>query len=762
MRHWETSGLIATLLLALTLPLYLWHDQQWPVERPENEALTFVGRKACAKCHAREDRAFDKSHHDLAMAVASEKSMRGDFNNATFTCSRGVTSRFYRKEGKFFVHTEGVDGVMTDFEITHTFGWTPLQQYLIPFPGGRLQCLPLAWDDQKKEWFHLYPETYFDPGDWMYWTNRAHTWNSMCADCHSTNYKKGYDFKKDTYNYSFSEINVSCEACHGPGSGHVTWAETMQPLNSDNGLIVQTSNISARQEVELCAFCHSRRSPAGDYAHGHKNLLDSMDPRLLDERLYFADGQILDEVYVYNSFIQSKMFDREVRCSDCHDIHSLKLHHKDNQTCLQCHQADIYDRYEHHFHKKEGDKTGKPIKAEDGSILFAVGTGTSCVQCHMPGRVYMGNDYRPDHSMRIPRPDLNQDLETPDACLRCHVDKKRQWSVDFTTKWYGEKRQAHYGTTLNAGRKRQPEAQSKLIKMVGNPLYPVLVRATALELLGQYQGLEVLAQFKKSLDSDEALIRQTALAFMPGLAPAQRIKLVGPLLSDPVKGVRIEAARNLTSIPNRELDQNLRKQHDKALNEFQEALEYSGDFANSRMNLGALHIYQGDPELAVAALQKAIAIDRNLYAAYRNLAVLYSQQQKLDLAEATLRQALALDDTLYGIHYSLGLLLAEMKSYEEAIIHLKKAADGWPHHGRAHYNLGILLEFLQRGPEAEIALEQAIRVEPENMQYLTALARLYVAEKKLDQAADLAEKILLADPNNRFGRQLLEYINTNR
>ncbi|MEA1921508.1 MAG: tetratricopeptide repeat protein, partial [Pseudomonadota bacterium] len=657
----------------------------------------------------------------------------------------------------FFVQTEGVNGVISDFEITHTFGWTPLQQYLVPFPGGRLQCLPLAWDSVKKEWFHLYQDAEFDSGDWMYWTNGAQNWNSMCADCHSTNYKKGYDFKSDSYNHSYSEINVSCEACHGPASRHVTWAETMQPLDSDNGLLVHTDKMTAREQVELCAFCHSRRSLFGDYIHGKKDLLDVLSPRLLDAGLYYADGQILDEVYVYNSFIQSKMFDRDVRCSDCHDMHSVKLHHKENQTCLQCHQADIYDNYQHHFHKYKGDKTAKPIKTADGSTLFAVGTGTDCVQCHMPGRIYMGNDYRPDHSMRIPRPDLNRELETPDACLRCHVDKNRQWSIDFTTKWYGEKRPTHYGSVLDAGRKQLPDAQNELIKIVGNSLYPGVVRATALELLGRYQSPEVFSLFKKNLDSAEALMRQTALAFMP-TPREQRIKQVAPLLSDPVKGIRIEAAKNLCAIPRSELDPSLHEQHDKALTEFRENLEYSADFADARMNLGSLYLYRGELDQAEAAFKKAISIDRELYAAYRNLAILYSRQQKLGQAEDILRQALALNDTLYDIHYSLGLLLSEMKNYEEAVTELEKAAAGLPNHSRIHYNLGMLLEFMRRGPEAETALTQAVTLEPQNIQYLTALARLYLTESRLNKASELAKKMVAADPDNPIGHQLLEYI----
>ena len=71
--------------------------------------------------------------------------MLGDFDDAVFDDGR-VTTRFYRRDGKFLVHTEGPGGQMAEFEITHTFGHDPLQQYLVPFPGGRLQTLNVTWD----------------------------------------------------------------------------------------------------------------------------------------------------------------------------------------------------------------------------------------------------------------------------------------------------------------------------------------------------------------------------------------------------------------------------------------------------------------------------------------------------------------------------------------------------------------------------------------------------------------------------------------
>ena len=249
---------------------------------------------------------------------------------------------FTGRTGEFFVHTQGPEGKMGDFEVTHTFGWFPLQQYLVPFPGGRLQCLPIAWDVREKKWYHLYPKEPLDPKDWLYWTNAAQNWNGMCAECHSTNLKKNYDIKTDTYKTTWSDIDVGCEACHGPGSRHVQWAEMpdmARPRVENFDLVVKTSGIGSRKLVELCAPCHSRRASLGDYTHAEADLLDSMLPSLLTEELYFPDGQILDEVYVYGSFTQSKMYHRDVRCSNCHDVHSLKVIKEGNALCLQCHRA---------------------------------------------------------------------------------------------------------------------------------------------------------------------------------------------------------------------------------------------------------------------------------------------------------------------------------------------------------------------------------------------------------------------------------------
>ena len=340
MSRWKITGIIATIFIILSIPLYLLKtvylytplDNSRPVEQYD-----FTGSQKCADCHRKEYDKWRDSHHDLAMDVANEKTVLGDFNNVVFT-SNDVTSKFFRKDHRFFVHTQGPGGEMKDFEVTHTFGWYPLQQYLIPFPGGRLQCLPIAWDTQKKEWYDLNPDNVINPGDWLYWTNAGQNWNGMCAECHSTNLKKNYDLNTDTYRTTWTDIDVGCEACHGPGSKHVEWAETPEmgrPRVDNYNLATRTSEITSGQLVSLCAPCHSRRAILGDYTHAEPDLLDSMLPSLITPELYFPDGQILEEVYVYGSFTQSKMYSRDVKCSDCHDSHSAKLVMEGNDLCLQ-------------------------------------------------------------------------------------------------------------------------------------------------------------------------------------------------------------------------------------------------------------------------------------------------------------------------------------------------------------------------------------------------------------------------------------------
>jgi tetratricopeptide (TPR) repeat protein len=676
----------ATAVIVLAIPTWVvrYESATAGADVRLEAGAVFVGREKCRPCHERASDRWQGSDHDLAMAVADESTVLGDFNDAVLT-SKGITSRFFRRDGGFFVNTEGPDGELADFEITHTFGHEPLQQYMIPFPGGRLQCLTLAWDSDSGEWFDLYPDGVIPPDDWLHWTRAAQTWNSMCAECHSTNLKKGFDASNNSYHTTWSEIDVSCEACHGPGSRHVEWAEIQpmaRPALDDYGLVVRTGGISSREQVELCAPCHARRTELGDYDHSSGALLHSQVPAVLDQGLYHPDGQILDEVYVWGSFTQSKMYANDVRCSDCHDVHSLELVHEGNELCLQCHRADAYDSREHHFHKKVHE--GRPSE------------GALCVKCHMPEQPYMVIDERADHSLRIPRPDLSRTLGTPNACSQrgCHGDKPLSWSIDAFTKWYGEAKKPHYGPTLAAARQRRPEALDGLVRLAEDVLYPAIVRATALSLLAGYPGDESTRAFSAALLDPEPLVRHTAVIDALAATPEELVEMVAPLLFDPMRAIRMQAAVRLADVSNELLKPYQREARREVLAEYEVAMEYSLDFAFAGHNLGNLAVRLGDSQKAEDYYRTAIEIDDLFYPAKANLAVLLNAAGRNDEAEGLLRSILESYPEQHEVAYSLGLLLAEMGRYVEAERWLTRAATGMPDHPGAQRNLRAIREYL--------------------------------------------------------------------
>lgn len=750
LHRWKLTGVVASIVIVLIIPIYTVKEVRHRAQRsiPVSGDAAFVGRDKCIGCHENAYNDWLGSDHDNAMMVASDSTVLGDFNDITFETDE-IKARFFKRDGRYYVHTAGPDGAPADFEVLYTFGIEPLQQYLIPFPGGRLQSLTIAWDTERQQWFYLYPGQDIPPDDWLHWTRGAQTWNGMCAECHSTNLVKNYDAKSKTFNTTWSEIDVSCEACHGPGSRHVEWAEIppmARPEAENFELVNRTSDISSRQQVELCAPCHSRRTELGDYKHTRTELMDDILPSTLDEELYFADGQIEAEVYVYGSFVQSKMYKNNVRCSDCHNVHSLKLVKQGNDLCLQCHQSDVYDSYDHHFHKTEVE--GKP---SDGHL---------CVKCHMPERPYMVVDWRADHSMRIPRPDLTLTTGAPNACAQsgCHDDKPVEWSAEHYAVWYGKATKPHYGLVLAAGRAGDPAARDPLIRLAGDRLYPAIVRATALTLLEAYAGDETTAQFNRALSDEEPLVRYTAVSHINPQDPQERVDRLAPLLFDNVRAVRMQAAVQLAGLPPTLFKPYQKEALDEGIAEYKQAMEYSLDFSFAGHNLGNLYARLHDNETAEAYYKTAIEIDDLFYPAKANLAMLYNSEGRNKDAETLFRELIEDYPDQYEAAYSLGLLLAEMNRFGEAIPYLERAANGMPDRTRIRYNLGLIQQQQGRLAEAEASLSRILEMEPENLDYMIALADHYMKRGELQKALAIAEQMIATHPEATYGRDLKAYI----
>ncbi|HSD54814.1 MAG TPA: multiheme c-type cytochrome [Burkholderiales bacterium] len=697
--------------------------------RPAAEA-GFVGSAQCASCHDAAYEAWKGSDHELAMQHASEKTVLGDFGDAKLRYA-GVESVFFKRDGKFFVRTDGPDGKLADFNVKYTFGVDPLQQYLIEFPDGRLQALSIAWDARPKaqggqRWFHLYPDEKIDFRDELHWTKRAQNWNFMCADCHSTNLRKGYDAATDTFKSTWSEISVGCEACHGPGSVHIGWAKSKGSdpakgltvalderrgvtwkLDPASGNAARSAERRSEREIEVCAQCHARRGQIAEGYRAGKRFLDHYRPALLSPGLYHADGQQRDEVYIWGSFLQSKMYRQGVTCSDCHDPHSLKLRADDNALCGQCHLASKYDAPAHHFHKP-GER------------------GAQCVDCHMPATTYMVVDPRRDHSLRVPRPDLSVSLGTPNACNGCHADRDATWADETVQKWYGHRPQGaqRFATTLRAAERRGADAEGALDALAGDASQPAIARATALEALGGYASPETLAALRKSLADSDPLVRRASLTALASLPPEQRIALAAPLLEDPVRTVRTEAATALAAVPDQRFSPAQRAAFDHAAAEFEAAQRYNADRPEARTALGSFHAQRGRGDEAEREYRAALALDARFVPAYANLADLRRAQARDADAETVLREGLKHVPESAALHYALGLTLVRLKRTPDALRELERATKLAPDDARFAYVYAVALNSGGKARDALREIDRALARHPDDRDLIVAGATL--------------------------------------
>jgi tetratricopeptide (TPR) repeat protein len=761
-RLWCHRWPVALLLVAVaTLVSCGARDEGAEQAEPETSVrevppddVRFVGSAGCVECHREQYLQWSGSHHDLAMGHADGSTVLADFSDVTFS-HFGVTSHFFRKDGRFFVRTEGLDGTPDDFEIKYTFGVEPLQQYLIEFPGSRLQSLTIAWDTGEGRWFHLYPDEKITHDDPLHWTGRYQSWNLMCAECHSTNLRKGYDPKTDSYQTTWSEIDVGCEACHGPGSAHVEWArglpEGQPPPTAAEGLVVDFRPVGSQTELEVCAPCHSRRHQVSDDPRHGRPFLDDFMPELLRAGLYHADGQILEEVYVYGSFLQSRMYRWGVRCSDCHEPHSLTLVAPGDALCVQCHREQLDPRFPtlllksyntpaHHFHPPWS-------------------SGARCVDCHMLAKNYMVVDPRHDHSFRVPRPDLSLKLGTPNTCNACHADRSAEWAADVVAEWYGPSRRQdpHFGEAIAAGRAGAAEAEAALVVLAADIEQPAIVRATALELLQGYGREGVTAMITATRDQDP-LVRAAAVGGLDHAPTQLRAKPLVPRLEDPVRAVRTEAARVLASVSRELLNPEQRDALEGALAEYREAQGAQADMPAGRLNLAVLHESLEEPTLAEREYRTALRLDADFLLARFNLANLYNRLGRNADAEAVLREGIERAPDEGELHYSLGLLLVEEQRLDEAEETLARATELLPDRARPRYNRALLLQQLGRTTQAEQALLEAQQLDARDPDILYALVVFYAQQQDWSRALPYARALTEISPGAPGPQQLLRQI----
>lgn len=783
-------------LVVLCVASYVGAD--WYTCLPPTATASFVGRNSCQKCHQQEFDKFVGSDHDKAMDLATDETVLADFNNAQLEHD-GITSKFFRKGSEYWVETEGEDGSIRQFQVKYVFGHYPLQQYMVEFDRSsdmkeseiaRVQVLRLSWDVTAKKWFYLRPPDVSDklqPDDPLFWTKSTQCWNTSCADCHSTNLHKGFDLATKSFHTTFSEIDVSCEACHGPASLHVQMAEG-NSLFWDRKLgkgLAKLKGQASHVQVENCARCHSRRRVIEDGLPAGQAFHDVCANELLTELTYHSDGQIKDEDYEWGSFTQSKMFHKAIRCTDCHDPHSSKIKVTGNNLCTSCHQhpAGKYDSPAHHQHKI-------------GS------TGASCVECHMPKTIYMDVDPRRDHSIRIPRPDLSLRLGTPNACTQCHLDKAiispekkaklkqyqdwvrvanegdqevaaelkkiDQWCAESIEKWYPNKeRPNHVADVMHRVWENDPSVLPELKKCVTDKQTPTITAASLIAELNRFPGEESSKLARDSLKSEDAQILVACLSIIEIYLQQEvdfggqddlselgvsLIREITPLLSHSKKSVRLEAARVLTSLrgaTKTRLQGDNAKAFQQALDEYRASLELNSESPGAHFGLALIHENLGEELKAAEAYVTAIKLDPGYVGPRSNLAALYDRQfERLEREAKQEAQRLVsilpserepIIKKIKGLEeQGFAVQAKSVALRREELPLLKRDAERSPNFAPLQYRLGMLAYLNGENALAGAALKRAFELDEKNPQFALGYLLHLKSEKKWREVFELA------------------------
>lgn len=651
------------------------------------ERVMALGPTSCAECHAEIVEDWQGSHHAKANRPISVAQDSGAFTPARRIQESGVTYELGMQGHSFELRVLDANNALERvYELTGVIGYTPLRQYLAPLPGGRLQTISATYDVLQDRWVDVFEGEDRLPGEWGHWTGQGMNWNANCAYCHTTEYNKNFDFETNSYASNWTQQGIACAECHAELEEHV------QSARSGRETVIKPSPLKPQAVTDNCATCHSRRDQltadafeVGDAYDDHFALSLPNQPGL-----YFADGQIRDEVFVHGSFSMSRMGHAGVDCLDCHNPHSnaLILPAENNLLCMRCHEtglenAPIIIPTEHSFHAADS-------------------TGNRCVECHMPKRTYMQVDPRADHGFLHPDPRLTKELEIPNACNRCHENESIDWAIDWSEKWYGSKltehRQRARARVIAAAYQYDPKALDGLFELLETEDVAAWI-ATYTGLLSNYlPQARVAARLRQLLNHESPLVREQALSALGSLS-SENIRLHEGL-NDPLRLVRISAARGLATNA-----QPIPEGDAKA--QWQAYLDFNADRPQSLMIQAFEASRLKDIAKTKKLLTRAVEMDQANGAVYHQAAIILSTAGDLMSAENFLKAGWKRDPENPQFSYSLGLLAAENGKMDLAIGYLEEAVATAPDFYRAWYNLSLAYGQMNRTQDASRAMRKA-------------------------------------------------------
>ena len=673
-----------------------------------NSANIFANdNPSCISCHQQAQADWQQSHHAHSMAIADRDGVIGDFNQIKAQ-HFGQTASFYQKDNQYWVSLTQ-NNQRNDYLVKYSFGIYPLQQYLVSTKKDRLQVFPFAWDARPKDeggqrWYANVLDEDIQPNDRLHWQQPLQNWNGMCADCHSDELVRQYNTDTGSFNTQFSQINVGCVSCHGNKNEQHSKQELTKKTPKKDTSATDISHWQFKNKaktatwqgpprnndfMQTCFACHSLRSPLTDGFTAGKPFLDQFSPTLIDAPLYFADGQIKEEVFEYGSFSQSKMFQAGVNCLDCHDKHTLKVKTKTNGLCLQCHNQQQYQQKLHHQHQPDS-------------------AGAQCVNCHMPTQRYMGVDDRRDHKFSIPRPDLSSQYQQPNACIQCHHQQTNQWAEEKLQQWHGKPEPLALTTQYFMNmQSRVPLSLSQHLTVINDSSLSEIKRASAVLLLAQNTNQLTDAVIKPWVNSSLPLMRLATAKMGYLLSDSDKRKSYQGLLSDRYRAVRVAAAEQLVNLTVDNSD--LLK---RAFIELTLSNQINSWRGEGNINASMLAVRQGNKEAAIKSLHMGIRVDPYFDASYVNLADIYRQLGEPDNETSSLDAGLTANPGSAILHFSKGMSLVRKGDKNSALTSFKRAMELVPLETQYAYLYFIALDSLGNTKQALLELKSVIKRYP--------------------------------------------------
>ena len=630
-----------------------------------DESALSVSRK-CAECHRKEydewagsDHAWAWRHTNEQLDAAAFAGQRIKAHGMELEMTRGASGEFRMRDvatGKVYT----VGGVI---------GREPLVQYLLRWKDGGLQTPSAAWDVKRKEWFDVFRDDALQqarggaqrqPGEWGHWTGRGMNWESQCAWCHMSGFRKNYDVAKDTFNATWQEPGITCIQCH----------KVSATPDAEDGCLVARSDrkLTPEQHDDNCASCHARREEltgtftVGDRFDVHFRLELPKVPGV-----FHPNGLQLEEDYSETSFRLHKMGRTGVTCYDCHDPHSGKVTRptENDELCLQCHGTN--------------KSINGVLAPQVGHNRLCGGKAMPCIECHMPKMTYMGRDPRRDHALHWPDPRMSIELGVPNACLNCHQDKDDRWCMEHLEKRYKEERLGKYRHRFRAaGHAMQGKGSvQELLAAYAAEEIPAW-RATLLGLLAQFPLTpEVQAVALGATHDADALVRAAAAELLGGDAARKA-------LADKTRSVRIAAGWSLFP--------DLPANH-PVLAEMKAAATHQADQPTGAMQLAMLAGAAGNPAQAESQYRRAVQRDPASAVARMDYAVFLAQQRRPVDALRQMLACTAAHPQNAEAQYRLGLILTELRQYRPALRAMQKALQLDPQHRPAAQALRQLQHF---------------------------------------------------------------------